>query len=468
MMGYRSVLCFAAGLAAAGVGCGDNGVVPTPTPPNNAVGPTTAAVRVDSLRVVPLSALGHDRLYTVAFAPSGAFFAAGTVADSTDASADLRTVVAKFTPAGVLDGSFGSGGVATQNVAVGTGGEVPRGLVVQSTGKVVVLTSVEHAGASDPRDRDLALVRFHADGALDTTFGTAGVALLDLSDGVVNGSSYVADSGWNLVAYADDRLLVSAAMKHPVRTDTDWVVVRLSADGARDAGFGPTGNGLSALVDCSNRSATVREILLQPDGSIVGSGYTNDGGIVKPVVFKLTDAGLLDTTFGTGGLLCQQVLDAITEIYALVPQGGSFVTMGYGRSSADTTLDWLSLRVTAAGALDTGYATAGVARFDGGGGLNDNGRALVALPDGRLLGIGGGRPSASDVDGMLALTDANGAPDTDFGANGVRLVDLGGPSDMLWSGAVAPSGTSVAIVGTKGVAAPGNDDAVVVLLTIDQ
>ncbi|MDB4931867.1 MAG: hypothetical protein JWM10_4351 [Myxococcaceae bacterium] len=422
-------------------------------------------------RVVPVSAAGHDRFFGVAYDAAGNFYATGVVSNgNVAATADFETVVAKFTPAGALDTTFGGGGFARRNLAVGLGGEVARGIVVQASGRIVVAATVEHAGAADVRDRDLALARFNADGTRDPSFGTDGVVTLDLSAGEAVGTGYVADSAWGLSAYGDGRLVVTGAQKRAGGTDTDFAVLRLSADGVRDASFGT--NGLATL-DINHRGASPRTATILADGSIIVTGYMDDGGVVKPVLFKLTSAGVLDATFGTAGVFAPTVLAATTEAYGAVLQGTSFVTAGYGRNAATESLDWVSLRVSAAGALDPTWGTAGVARLDLAM-FNDNARGAVALPDGRTLLLGGGRPTSDNVDGMLAVLDGAGQPDPSFGARGIRTYDFGGASDFFWGAALNPARTRVALVGVRGVAAPSpdagvtaaNDDAVVYLLTL--
>ena len=412
--------------------------------------------------VIATSTAGHDRLYGTAWSADGRFFyAVGSVADSTETTADARTQVRRFFADGTPDTAWGTMGVASHNLAVGTGGEVARGIVVQRSGRVVVSATVEHAGAADARDRDLALARFNTDGTLDTSFGTNGVVTLDLSDGLVDGTSYVADAAWGLTAYADDRLVVSGARRRDGANDTDFAVVRLTADGARDATFGT--NGL-ASVDVNNRSASPRNATVLADGSIVMAGYMNDGGVVKPVLFKLTSAGRLDSTFGTGGVYTETVLAVVTEAYAARLQGTSFVTAGYGRAATTESIDWLSLRISAAGTRDLTYGTGGVARLDRAG-FADNARDLAVLPDGRVMLVGGGRGSESDADGMVAVLTANGQPDIAWGTQGRRVYDFGGASDFFWAAALSPDGARVAIVGVRGVTAGmGNDDSVVHVL----
>ena len=412
--------------------------------------------------LVPISAAGHDRFFGATFDAQGNIFAVGVTAPGTDTATDYSTVVAKFTPQGVLDTTFGANGFAIKNVAVGANGESARGIVVQSTGKIVVAGAVEHAGATDARDRDIAVVRFNADGSVDSTFGTNGVSILDLSDGEAVGNGYVADSQWGLAAYPDDRLIVSGGQKRAGATDTDWAIVRLTANGARDTTFGT--NGVFSF-DLENVNNNPRNPAILPDGSVISSGYYTSNGAILPGVFKVTPSGTLDTTFGTNGYFNQAVFAAQTEAYGVALQGTKLVTTGYGRnSSSEESLDWVSLRLTANGKLDPSYGIHGATRVDVAG-FSDNSRSLVVLPDGRIALIGGGRATSGDVDGMVAILTPNGAPDTSFAPFGWKLYDFGGVSDFLWGVAVAPSGKYMALSGIKSNGSgAGNDDGALLLV----
>lgn len=428
--------------------------------------------------IVPISATGHDRFYGVAYDAQGNLYATGQVADSTATNADYSTVVAKFKPTGELDQSFGSGGLAVRNVAVGTTGELLRSIVVQSTGKIVVAGAVEHPGATDARDRDIALLRLNPDGSKDTTFGTDGVVILDLSTGVVNGTSFSADSAWGLDRYPDDRLVVGGGQVRAGGTDTDFVLVRLTANGARDATFASNGVfTLDTQAGGVSNNASPRHLTILPgtDG-IIGSGYQPvPGADTAPAVYKVTDSGMLDTSFGVGGVFSQSVLAEQTEAYSAVVQPGAqggykLVTTGYGKALSTETTDLVSLRLDANGTLDPTYGTGGLARIDIGG-FGDNSRQLVVLPDRRVLLAGGGRRTAADVDGVVVVLTPDGQPDPSFAQSGWRAFDLGGPADFLWGVAISPDKKTAAFVGLKGVGsnpvpATANDDAALVLLPL--
>lgn len=413
--------------------------------------------------VSPVSASGHDRFYAVAFDQSGNYYAAGSVADTTEGTSDSKALIAKYLPDGTLDVTFGTGGYAIHNLVAAANGEVARAIAVDSTGRVLVGGVFEHAGASDARDRDAFAIRLNADGSLDTTYGVGGLATLDFSTGTLNGTAYVADGFGGFAIDSQDRLVIEGSQKRDGGFDTDFVIARLNVDGALDTTFGTNG---TFTLDNKNLSASPKIPVLLPDGSLIGTGYNRDGSVVVPVVFKLTSDGVLDTSYGVNGIFSQAVLGSVTEVYGGILHGGDIVTVGYGKNADAENLDFLSLRIDSTGKLDTTYGSGGYVRIDADG-FNDNGRFIAALPDGRVALVGGGRYSSANVDGMIAIIDEKGTPDLAFAENGAQLFDFGGENDFLWGVAVSPSGDKLVAVGIKGTA-NGNDDAAVVVLPLSK
>jgi uncharacterized delta-60 repeat protein len=375
------------------------------------------------------------------------------VAAGTDAATDYSTVLARFSPSGVLDATFGENGVSVKNFAVGAAGELARGLALQSTGKVIVAGAMEHAGATDARDRDLFVARFDGvTGVLDPAFGANGVVTLDLSTGTLVGSTFLADAHWGLSVDATDRIVVSGSRLGAGGTNTELVTVRLLPDGAVDASFGVQGTA-SAGIPGQNISA--RSNALLPDGSVLAVGYTNANGVTSPVLYKLDGNGSLDPSFGTGGIFNQTLWAVSTECYGAIAQtSGKIVTAGYGKKVSTQSTDWVSFRLTSGGTVDPSYGPSadGTIGIDAAG-FNDNARSVMVLPDDRVVLSGGARPVADDVDGMVVVLSKDGIPDTTLGAQGRLLVDLGGPNDFLWGGALSPDGKTLVFAGIKGAGA---------------
>ena len=431
-------------------------------------GGTPATLKLDTafgtggISPQPLSASAHDRFMAVAQSSDGKTYAAGFI---TVGDGDQAMAVARIDNSGKLDTSFGTGGFATANVAVGgKTGELARAVAVQSDGKIVIAGPFEKdpAGAVDAaRDIDVAAVRFDNTGKLDAAFGTGGIAKMDWGTGrITTGTTYMADTPWGMgIANGKIVLFGSTPAAGDGRVDADFVFGAFTSAGELDTSFGQGGK---LVIDVATASNTPRNVTIQPDGKILGTGYSNINNVVQPSLIRLTAAGQLDTSFGTNGVATHQVLPGVAESYAVQLQGSNYILAGYGRG-ADATekVDMIVYRFDATGKWDQTFGTAGVTRIDIAK-EDDRSRTVIVLPDERILGVGSGKKDAVNVDAMAALFDKNGAPVTDFGTNGQIISDLGGPADAWFGVTLSSDKKAVILAGYKGTDATsgGNDDAV--------
>ena len=401
-------------LALAVAACGSD-AAPAPPTAESAAGGRPG---YDSVQTVAVSASEHDRFLGATFDAGNRLYAAGFVG----AGADQVMAVTRFTADGTVDAGFGAAGTATVNVAQGgKAAELARGVVVQSDGKVVI--------AGPASETEVAVARFGPAGRLDHTFGDQGIVRLDLN------------TAWGLTKLAGDRLLVVGSQVAPGRTDADFAVVRLNANGTRDTAFGTGG---TALVGVGPGVSEVPKTAVElPDGKVVVAGYANVNGVVSPVLFRLTTAGALDPSFGDGGIAVRPVLANVGEAYSVALAGNRLVTTGYGKDTADAKVDLIANGFTLDGALDRSFGTDGTTRVDVAG-EDDRGRNLVALPDGRAIVVGSGKPNASNLDAIVVRL-APGGMLVDR-----KLYDVGGPNDAFFGVALSPDGSRIAAVGYLG------------------
>lgn len=482
----RLSLLFPALLLAAACGDDAGGGDDTPDDPDAAVDPDAEEEDPDAPpdypepTVVALSESGTEALYSATWGADGKLYAVGFAAPATDSGSDRSIVVARFDADGALDTTFGTEGVASINAAPGgRNGELARGITVLADGKIVLSGTIEHdvaATGAAANDRDIVIVRLDADGTPDETFGGGdGIVVHDITtgaivtDGMGNETLAGADFVWGIAAYPDDKLVVHGATRADGRNDTDWLLLRLNADGSLDDTFSDDGK---FTLDLEQVNASARGMSILDDGSILGYGYANtpSQASLQPVVYKVTPAGALDPDFGNGGVFHDAVLAAAAEAYGGAIHDGEIVTIGYGRTTSAAANDWVSIRLTADGELDPSWDGDGVMTVDVAG-YSDQGRFALALPDGQTLFAGSGRTAEDDADAMVGIFDATGQPVTAFGPEGRRMHDLGGPSDVFWGAALSPDGSTIALVGAKGMGnsatATDNDDAALLLLPVE-
>lgn len=453
--------------------CGDDDpsapFEPSPdAPPASFVPPTPVALS--------LSATGPDQLQSVVAGPGGTFYVGGFAGAA--ATGPFRAVVAQVDAAGALVPSFGSGGVVTTDLVVpGVSDEVD--LAVQADGKLLVGATVIASGA--PTDRDVAVLRLTAAGQVDSTFGDSGVRVLDLS--TTGGGSTITDSLRALAIGADGAIFLHGAQKaegsvtggDTPRVDSDFYVVKLTAQGALDSTWGAAGKYLQDIyLNAAHSNAVPRFVRALPDGTVLAGGYSNAIGTVQPVLFKLSASGAPVATFASGGLYHDTILAVQTEVYGVAVHGDKVVTGGYGRQSGASN-DWVSLRFdvnTGARDVTWGGASNGAVVFDPSGAmLGSNLRSAVALPGGKTLLVGSTGPgNMAAQDAVFAVLDASGKLDVEYGTGVVKYPFGSNGNDQLWS--VAVSGGKAMMVGYKGglaalamQTAAQNDDGYLVPLT---
>jgi uncharacterized delta-60 repeat protein len=87
-------------------------------------------------------------------------------------------------------------------------------------------------------------------------------------------------------------------------SSTDFVVLRYrGTDGSLDSTFGPQGNGV-IKIDLGETFDEVRGMALDTSGKIVVAGdrALTDYSVHRAALARITDTGVLDQTFGDGGI----------------------------------------------------------------------------------------------------------------------------------------------------------------------
>lgn len=331
--------------------------------------------------------------------------------------------VARYSQTGEIDESFGTQGKARAYVA-GRSSYASR-IALQPDGKMVVI------GNTSLRDC-WAIVRFLADGTLDSTFGEGGRVVTTMGAGKQEAFG---------VALQPDGKVVVVGSAQP-GTDYDFAVARYLPDGSLDASFGSAGKVITTL---SSGEDVAWSVIVQPDGKILVSGWaTNDGNLDFAVVRHHPD-GTLDTGFGTGGRILTTIGQGHDRAFDIkLQQDGKIILAGVSATtiSLGAPTDSVLVRYHPDGTLDTSFGSDGksVTRFNNASSWTNR---VGLQADGRIVTAG----SALDFNGVrgacLVRYNEDGSRDTGFGLDGMAHLAIGN-----WYGSATSSSLVIQKDGT--------------------
>jgi len=349
----------------------------------------------------------------IALQSDGKIVVSATV-DDEDAT-DLRDkdiAVFRLDTDGALDTTFGEDGIRIADLSPGGldgttfRGDAAYGMALDAMDRIIV--SGEAIGA-ERTDADWAVVRFTADGALDTAFDEDGIFTLDIGERNARGRgvSYLPVGPGIIVVsgYFD-----TAAAGNPI----DPILFALDNSGALATSFGEGGIFTEHILAIQTEVYGVAVVGSQ----LATTGYGRVTGTQNDLVsLRLSADGVRDLTYGPDGADGVSLLTSFT--------------------------------------------------------LADNARALAALPGGGTVHVGAtrtadpvpGPPSVpAQADAIVWVLDADGALDTSFDTDGWATADTAPDSvDHFWAVAVDPRGERVVAVGIGGTNPATDDDGLIYL-----
>jgi uncharacterized delta-60 repeat protein len=311
--------------------------------------------------------------------------------------------VTRFLANGQVDTTFGSGGTVISDLTAQTEQEQPYAMLVQPDGKLLVAGKIYYGTGSH---YEMFVVRYNTNGTLDTTFGSGGVFLIDL------GSSNINSEAYGLALLQGGGIMVGGYIDDRVATPVtyaDFALVKLTATGQRDFSWGSSGIVKTDIVS----SDKAFDMAVQPDGKFLLAGYQGGSNLNSQVtVVRYNTNGTLDTTFGSGGVAGIRVTSGSFQgasAVTLQPDGKIVVAGDVTPNNTSDSNDWVIARFNTNGTADSTFGTGGYVTRDFGG--NDKAAGVTVLADGTLVvgGIGVGTISNGLQRPIMARFSANGA-----------------------------------------------------------
>lgn len=206
--------------------------------------------------------------------------------------------VMRFNANGSLDTTFDGDGILQTDM--GTSIETAYGVAFQSDGKIVAAGGTNNFVTNAPGD--FALARYNVNGSLDTTFDGDGKVFTDFG-GRPEGPSENAQA---IAIQGNGRIVVAGQTADPVTTTKwDFAAVRYLTNGSLDTSFDGDGKAVREVVGISSPGVTgdvqVDDVAIAPSGEIVIAGWSWPAGFSETIV-RFQGDGTPDRTFGDDGL----------------------------------------------------------------------------------------------------------------------------------------------------------------------
>jgi uncharacterized delta-60 repeat protein len=306
-------------------------------------------------------------------------------------------VLVRFNQDGSQDLSFGASG--TLNVLT----MAAQSAVVQSDGNIIV-------AGTDNTGSDFALTRYDSAGVLDTSFGTAGTVITNVSPG----NSFT-DKGQRIILQGDSKILVAGYTASTLsRTGFDFSLVRYNSNGSLDTSFSDDGKLTTSIASGSTGNDYAHSVLAQADNKILLAGESYNGSNFDLAITRYNTDGTIDTSFGIAGIVKTAIGPSNDYGYQLAKQIDHKILLSGWFNKGNNFYSIFLVRYNQDGSLDT--------TFGGGDGVvtqdlrevEDKSYSVLVQDDGKIVISGTSWRSTNKYDLFLLRYLSDGSIDYSY------------------------------------------------------
>lgn len=320
-----------------------------------------------------ITAFNESYAYDLFFQPDSKIVVVGARAD---ANFQFSMLAMRLNTDGTLDNTFGTGGFSDPEISVGD--DFAYAVAPMDNGQMILAGSALDGSFNNQP----VVVLMNADGSIDNTFGTGGVASIPVTQLDNRFSSVGLQSDGSIVASGHfDQGLTGGG-----QTNHDVLAARFTSSGQLDAAFGTGGTVVKPISTELREIAT--SMAIGPDDGIYLAGFTTQPDFsFDAFVMKLDADGADDPSFGTDGL---EIFDnAVQDVFygiALQPDGKVLACGTSGGFFFDPR-DQLVARFNSDGTLDNAYDMDGFS-LDNVAGNFDEANSITLQADGKIVTAG--------------------------------------------------------------------------------
>lgn len=258
----------------------------------------------------PFATNNASEAMDIAIQPDGKIVAAGYVRGQTfDGLPRCDWAIVRYLANGSPDQTFDLEGILITDFGGHSVDEIAASVVIQPDGKILA------GGASTANGVDFALARYNANGTPDTSLGGTGRIVTDATQ------TYEIKG---IKLQTDGKIVAAGGYTTGFPQSHDIQLARYNASGSIDSTFGGAGTVRFG------GGGSVEEIVIQPDGKIVGACPNGDFA-----TFRLNPNGSFDAGYGTGGRLRSLMNDFDSADSIVIQPDGKLVAAGYSVNTGE-------------------------------------------------------------------------------------------------------------------------------------
>lgn len=313
-------------------------------------------------------------------------------------------VCLRYNNDGSIDETFGSNGMVLTDLQLGSD-DIPTSIAIQPDGMIVI------GGYSDNgSNKEAAIVRYDSNGAIDSSFGTNGISLIDFDNGLndeIHSLKIHALTG-NIIVGGN--AIESSSIAKPV-------IARVLTDGSLDISF--EGNGIR-LLDIGNLDYqyffSVEDLVVQPNGRISAVGWRDFPGLSWDSDYwacRVNSDGSMDDTFsGDGVAVYNGGFNGHDRGFAMTLESDNSIRMAGGGYVSTLQYEMSAFGIDANGSSNSWDIVA-----DFGSSLADIAYAMSKDSNGNYI-LAGSSGSTSNKTFAIVRASSSGSLDSNFGTGG--------------------------------------------------
>lgn len=371
--------------------------------------------------VTSFSAGSVDAANDVVIQPDGKIIAAGSSVDPNNGMENIS--LARYLSNGALDNSFGAGGKVITSVIPGFNCSAAA-VKLQADGKIVVAGHANDTNMTTTQNGYFVAVRYNSNGTPDSSFGVYGIATFQVP------ATFFPDVLVQDMFIQPDSHMVIGGGAYVNMIDGDMVFMRLDIDGNPDSTFGISGMSTQAPP---SGGAIPMAMAQQADGRIVVACLIDAGTHNDPMLTTLDTNGIVDQNFGSAGFLFPSYGFSSAFFGVTVQPDSKIVACGFGTNGA------VIARFYDDGTTDGSFGTSGAIIIPIGTSQDAEFEDVTIQPDGNIIAAG-----MADVQFALVRVTSTGSLDPGFGTGGIVQTSIGpGITDLAAGVELQPDGKIV-------------------------